>query len=854
MTSNSRRNGARTLAPLFAMLALAVGMAGCEGDDGQQGPAGPAGPSGPTGPTGPTGGGGGTGATGATGTADGDLSGEISSITIDSATSGTVTVQFTLKDANGSPAVGAEAKNFEFQIAKYVPPNTERPGYWQSYVNRSEQDEPTTAKVFVGGPERGLPTPVEGQPGTYSYTFCTQLANVATYQYFGSGAGEPTCATGVSVANAGPIASAAWDSFKTTLDLAYDPAAEHRITILGRDGAFVNVVQDFTPAELPAVMDHTAHEVVTNVSCGACHAESVEDRSKLLIMLAKSEKGSGHLGRRYQVEVCTMCHNAAGFNPETSTDTAWETIDLKAIVHHVHQAEFPQNSPFGGTGSIGTGFDGGLGVQNCRTCHDNQNPLVLAQQPASRVEEDKLAWQTAITQQSCNTCHAVDFSNHFGNQPDNQQCILCHGPGRSVAVAQQHATPYSTPNNPELYPGAKTVAYEIASVTVPDATNGRPVVKFRVLVDGAPVNLKALPTGVTIGGLNMKLAWSAPMPLPPAQADGDSNGPAIPMPLDWNNFGGATRTYYNNTTNLNLVAVDQPTGVTFSTAGVIASLTDPDAEGYHTTVAGINPAAPIGFPNYANLTLKGVAIESYLTINAMNISGQAALKGIDGADTVKRMVVAIERCDTCHERVGFHSNAGRAENPQYCATCHNPELSNSNLFEGLATFPLAPGGAEYLYRQQSNNFKDMIHSIHAAPFREEQNPDDPFNFIRGNPLTSGGSGPMVFQDVPYPLQVNDCQACHEPGTYNLPESTSFAWSVVRQDQANLVTTANVAAWDPTKPERRGPAAAACGSCHNAPSTLAHIDANTGSGTGGGESCAVCHSEGRIADSVAAHGG
>jgi hypothetical protein len=62
----------------------------------------------------------------------------------------------------------------------------------------------------------------------------------------------------------------------------------------------------------------------------------------------------------------------------------------------------------------------------------------------------------------------------------------------------------------------------------------------------------------------------------------------------------------------------------------------------------------------------------------------------------------------------------------------------------------------------------------------------------------------------------------------------------------------VALWDPTKPERRGPAAAACESCHNSPSTHAHIETNTANGTGGGESCAVCHSPGSIADAVAAH--
>ena len=105
---------------------------------------------------------------------------------------------------------------------------------------------------------------------------------------------------------------------------------------------------------------------------------------------------------------------------------------------------------------IGAGFPAGVsgdakGVMNCRTCHDNQNPKILPQQPANRSAEDQMAWMTNVTQQACNTCHAVDFTNHFGNQPGNVQCGECHSPTRSLPVAVAHATPYSTPNNPELY-------------------------------------------------------------------------------------------------------------------------------------------------------------------------------------------------------------------------------------------------------------------------------------------------------------------------------------------------------------------------------------------------------------------
>jgi OmcA/MtrC family decaheme c-type cytochrome len=493
----------RSRVPLIAMLALAAfGMAGCDGDDGKDGAAGPAGPSGPAGPTGPAGPSG-PGVPPPAGSATGDLTGAITDITIDAAANQAVTVTFTLTDAAGNAVIGAETKNFEWQIAKLVAADSTRPAYWQSYVNRSDA-EPTN--VFAGGAERGKPT-ATAIPGEYTYTFCTPLGTVKDFQYHGSTT-APTCPTGITVGNSGPLSGAAWDAFRPTLDLDYDATATTRLAIIGRDGAIVNVVTDFVPASLPTLLAATANEVVTDASCGACHAENSADRGKLLF----GTKGSGHLGRRYDLGVCSACHNAASFNTEASTDTNWVSLDLKAIVHELHQEEYPQNAPFGGVGGIGAGFNGGLGVQNCRTCHDNQSPKILPSQPADRADADKMAWMNNISKQACNTCHAVDFTNHFGNQPDNVQCTVCHGDGRSLPVNVAHATPYPTPNNPELVTGAQKVEYEITSVTV--NVDRQPTVQFRVLVDGAPVNLQAPPAGITVGGVNLRMAWSAPMPQP----------------------------------------------------------------------------------------------------------------------------------------------------------------------------------------------------------------------------------------------------------------------------------------------------------------------------------------------------
>ncbi len=805
------------LATITAVAMLAAGFAGCSGDNGADGPAGPAGPAGPTGPTGPAG----PPAPpppGPVGSATGDLTGTVTDVSITN-NSALVTVTFDLKDAAGLAVVGAEAKNFEFQIAKLVDANDTRPAYWQSYVNRSNLEDGGIA-VLAGGAERGKPT-ATATPGRYTYTFCTDLDAVKDFQYYGSGLEPAGSCSSSAVGNGGAIAGAFWDSFKTTLDLDYDPNAVTRIAILGRDGAIVNVVSDFVPATLPALQAATANEVITDESCGACHAENSADRGKLLF----GNKGSGHLGRRYKIEVCTACHNATSFDSEYSTVDNWVTIDLKVLVHKLHanvsyplfseEITYPQGS------------------ENCRTCHDNARIT----QPANRDPDNAMAWMTEVTQQACNTCHAVDFTNHFGNQPDNVQCGVCHGPTRSLPVTAAHANPYSTPNNPELPAGVGALEYQIASVTV-DAAN-QPIVRFRVLLDGAPLNLAALPAGMAFGGgtsPGFKIAWSASDTLP--------NGSVIAQPVDFNNVGGTGRGFFglgnDPYASYGFSKVDQP--FTVGLSGIVASLGAPDADGYYTTVAGISPTSPVAFP--AGASLRAVAIESYFTFNAgtmssVNVAGDAVVKAVAGEE--RRSLVDIDTCNTCHEGIGFHSNSGRRNNPDHCVMCHNPELATSNTFAGFVegtggAFSLTPVAGFTEVAQKSNNLKDMLHSIHGAAVREA-----PFNFIRGTLAGGSGNGLHAYAEVTYPAQVADCGACH---------TTASTYDAVIDEDALPSVIALVPGGSETK---LPPTTAACWSCHDGTLATEHMKQNSGDFVGV-ETCVLCHGPGRSVDVSAAHGG
>ncbi|MCC7198072.1 MAG: OmcA/MtrC family decaheme c-type cytochrome [Gammaproteobacteria bacterium] len=769
--------------------------------------------------------------------------------------SGVLTVTFSLKNSAGMPVTGASS--FEFTVAKLVPASAAKPAYWQSYINTSYQSTGGVKALRAVGERASKTTGItEVEAGVYRYTLCTSLAAVANYKYYGSAATRPagTCPTTI-ISDVGALTSAAATPIIAALDTSFATGAVHRLAIANRDsGATMNTVIDFIPSSLPNFVATKANQVVTNETCSACHFDTVANRAKTSLLM--------HGGRRYDINLCVTCHNPGTFDSATSTDTKWAPVDLMTMAHKIHNPEagdyviaganyaevtYPQDGSFGGVQDIdGAGpYTAKPGVINCRTCHDNKNPKVV--QPAGRPAADKDAWQTNASKQACSTCHGSDeYLSHIGDQADNSNCATCHGIDKSVAIAQAHATPFVTPNNPELYPGAKKIEYQISSLTV-NGSN-QPIVTFRILVDGAWINLKSLPAGVGIGSVNFKLAWSAPMPQPLLQANGLSNGPSIAQPLDYNNFGtmAGSRTYYNNTTSLAKAAYDQPMSVNLSTANLLASLTGPDGNGYFTTVAGIDPGSPKAFP--ASTTLRAVAIESYLAISTtvngiattFSIGGDAVVKGVDATTSLRRSIVDINSCNTCHERVGFHSTGGRANNPDHCVMCHNAELTSSNTYAGLLTV----GGVDFEFSEKSNNLKEMVHSIHAAGMREV-----PFNFIRASAAGgSGGAGPHVFEEVTYPGRLAECMACHKTGTFSPPANASYAWSVIADEPALGATQA---AFDPRLSTRQGPSAGACGSCHDGASAKAHFVLNTSTSLGI-ESCDVCHGPGKTADVAVTH--
>ena len=783
-----------------ATLVAALALAGCEGDDGRDGAPGPAGPAGPPGPPGT-----GVDPGAPVGDPAGVLSGTITGVAIDTAASAFVTVTFEVTDAAGAPVSGLT--QFEAGISKLVTPAGDRP-YWQSYINRETPFRPTT--VLWAYVENG--EAIEIEPGVYEYTMSTDL-EAAKDQTFPN------------------ITSPAGTAVLESLDLEFDPTVPHRLVVGAytprgtTPTTFLNMVVDFVPDSLPDLIPGLTNWVVTNESCGSCHGSS-ENRSLLAFP-------NVHDGVRYDVNYCGQCHSGNMYDGEQSTDTEWVKLDMVTMIHKLHADTgdyFASSRDYGNVHYPQP-------VSNCLTCHDNNR----MPKPEDRAAADALIFQERPSTEACGTCHEVDFTREglfhlFADAPASL-CLGCHGPDSVVLpVADLHNDFYSTPNNPVVAEDFYVFEFEIAAVVLNEVLE--PQVRFRLLADGAAIDLDNLPDGLTgLGNLAFRLAYSMPQ--------GDSvSGPAVPMPIDFNNRGGESRQYYD--LDVPLVdgeSFDQPVSRSLSDAVTAPGFAGPDAEGYYTTAFGIGPT-PAAFPEGS--VLRAIGFEGYFntpgpdSVDAGNISGETILVGIgEGVDHPRRKIASIDNCNACHERLGFHSNSSRRGSVDYCTTCHNPEVSSSNVFAGVIPDVWDKFDTP-VSAQLSMNLKDLVHATHAGkPVGGDPIREVPFAFIRGTVAGGRGQGAYDFSDIGYPAALADCETCHLPDTYKLPIESGALWSVVDAVPALAGTAADYA---PEVAERQGPTAASCYGCHNTSVAKAHFELNT---TPTGEACATCHGAGRL---------
>lgn len=173
------------------------------------------------------------------------------------------------------------------------------------------------------------------------------------------------------------------------------------------------------------------------------------------------------------------------------------------------------------------------------------------------------------------------------------------------------------------------------------------------------------------------------------------------------------------------------------------------------------------------------------TIAAFKAASSQSLPAL--ADRARRSIVDSEKCANCHEWFEGHGG-NRVKTVDVCVMCHNPSLSTSGksttsgaevlpgALEAASLAAMTVRGMDPLapmtWPEVSNNFKDMIHSVHASAARTNK-----FEFVRNRCSSTSTTGCVYFFDfseVTFPGILTRCDTCHKPGTYDptLPFSTT----------------------------------------------------------------------------------
>ena len=276
-----------------------------------------------------------------------------------------------------------------------------------------------------------------------------------------------------------------------------------------------------------------------------------------------------------------------------------------------------------------------------------------------------------------------------------------------------------TKHNPAITDGLASFTYDIKSATV-NAANDL-IIEFGIKQRIAPSTTDTL---ITLA----PPAASVPNPLP-----GFTGGPsfllafAVPQdgiatPADYNNIGsGQNNAQPRSVSIANLLGTDNAANGT-----LVPSTANP---GYYT--ATIKGSGAWKFPVGAKM--RAVALQGYFTqvSPALRRHAISVVKAVTG-DAVRRTIVDPAKCSNCHEWFEGHGG-NRVYETQVCVTCHVPGIVTSGrgiadaiaadlcVHEGGREDPGPTGrfdrtlpNAALKFPVTANNFKDMIHGIHAG--------------------------------------------------------------------------------------------------------------------------------------------
>ena len=822
--------------------------------------------------------------------------------------------------------------NIGFTLAKLMPGPNGSPDYWVSYIVTSMPYTNTSGTFVPAAAARPTTdtngTLVDNGDGTYEYTFgrdiakAKDVAGVNPNPPYTDVTYEPTRTHRLVIQIGGAVRGTGTNNSDGTNTPTGLPTTYFKNPM--------NLVFDFTidpvTGKAKALTANDLQRVIVkSEKCFECHGKfahfhgGVRQDTRFCVTCHTDQR---RIGQTASTEVNGTFTGPIATSGSLAGQVVTYIVDDRAIgnfpnyIHKIHMGHrlTKQGYNFAGVkfNEVGLPQD----VRDCRKCHEaSTSPSGSDWMQHATPQGDN--WKTKPSRLVCGACHdGIDFATgngttvegattgHAGGpQADDSRCALCHEPG-FIDIDLYHTTDNATPKNPNVPEGAVNFIYEISSVTV-DSTStagvNKPVVKFRIksytgsyseaaVAAATPVTLNT-PGGTTL-------------------LDGFTGGPSFVVGWGALQDGKTTAVDYNNTGSGNT----SPQGVSVSLLnvwnGTQGVLTGPDGSGYYTaTLTGTANAGT--FP--AGAGLRTVALQSYFTQVSPAVARHAiSVVGYVSGET-RREVVDMNNCAKCHEWLELHGGS-RVKDIRVCIICHNPNLSSSgrgadvgliNAFNAgpvgasLATVAKQDGTGNYtgtvsqaaydaaqvlvpalgtntlLYPEAGMHFKNLIHSIHSANFREE-NSAPAFKFVRDR--STSGIYYYDFSEVTFPGVLNNCETCHKPGTYAVEAipadalTTTYVTTGVAGasvDKNGLVSSAEATALDVVNNRKTvgqgtdlvtTPVAATCLPCHNSDLPRVHMTGTGGAQiavrrdalVAGSEQCVLCHGRDRVVDVNVVH--
>src|SRR5512133_3343309 len=700
------------------------------------------------------------------------LKGTVNSVTM----GGAPIVTFTITDGVGTPVSGLAVKNasgiypnFGFSIAKLIPANAASgsPSRWVNYVVTETPAAGQTAVPHFAEHENDG-TLKDNLDGTYTYTFALDITKVKGYV----------------------DAATVYDAthLKADLDdLTYEPTLTHRLIITAggkQPGTTIqmldsaNLSYDFIPSTGKAVTATDAQRVIADqAACNSCHTKLAFHANYfppihdvLLCVVCHTEQHKYGATESLPATGNVLVPGAYGIYTARLQDRALP--NFPNMIHKIHTGEL---LTYQGYNQFGTQYNEVTYPQDLRNCTKCHSASATAQGGN---------WTSVPSRLACGACHdaiiwATGANHAAGAQTSDQNCASCHGASQMQVIHTPVVAP--NPNNAWLVAtggnnntnasyvaaytgilpaGAHRVTWDFQSVSL--NASRQPVFVFRFLEDGLRKDFKTFVSTASTpefwdnyaGGPSVYLTFSVPQ-------DG------IATPADWN---ASVSTYVKNIWRGD--GKDQYGNALAATAA--GTLSGPDASGYYTlTMTGVvipatatNLTGGIGYTyglsSTQPLTQTDVAGYAYtplqVTFNTttskyvqvtgtgqggVTVPAPTVTKLVSGS-TARRAIVSNQKCNDCHAALGVFTekvyHAGQRNDAPTCTFCHNANRVNNGW--GV-------------------NIKDAVHALHSAD-------------KRANKYSWEAAAGDKYWEITYPAILNNCEACHVPGSYNFSNSANAA--------------------------------------------------------------------------------